>query len=189
LRIRHLQAICLALVLGTPVLATAADHPSLPSVALPSLHTNAAQTVRLRTPADWTVNSTPGEPEMTEARGAGLLVRILRREGELGLDGLHVDCMLVRLAPETQTRPGIEYEYDFVTGAAGDRRAADSAFVVHYDAPIEGSRDWRQRNLTIVGGGESLCVIGYAPLSAWKRKETRRLLDAVLASVEFKPWR
>jgi hypothetical protein len=33
-------------------------------------------------------------------------------------------------------------------------------------------------------------VIGYAPLPAWKKsKELKRLLEAVLASVEFKPWR
>lgn len=175
-------------MIGTAVLATAGDKAS-PSPTLPAVHTNAAQTVRMHTPADWSVSSRPGDPELTEARGSGLLVRILRREGELGLDGLHADCMLLRLAPETQVRPGIEYEYDFVTGAAGERRAADSAFVVHYDDPIDGSRDWRQRNLTIVGGGESLCVIGYAPLAAWKRKQTRQLLEAVLASVEFRPWR
>ena len=47
----------------------------------------------------------------------------------------------------------------------------DSAFVVRYDAPVEGSAAWRQRNLTIVGGGESLCVIGYAPLPAWKKSK------------------
>ncbi len=176
-------------LIGTPVLTAAGDKTPPPALPLPAVHTNGSQTIRLRTPADWTVKNAPGPPEVTEARGAGLIVRILRREGEMGLDGLHVDCMLVRLAPETLTQPGAEYEFDFLTGALGDRRSADSAFVVHYDEPVEGSRDWRQRNLTVVGGGESLCVIGYAPVSAWKRKETRRLLDAVLASVEFKPWR
>ena len=55
---------------------------------------------------------------------------------------------------------------------------------------MAGVRDWRQRNLTVVGGGESLCVIGYAPAADWKKsKETRRLLEAVLASVEMQPWR
>ncbi len=174
-------------LIGTPVLAMAGDKT--PPPPLPAVHTNGSQTIRLHTPADWIVRDAPGQPEITEARGSGLIVRIVRREGELSLDGLHVDCMLVRLAPETQTHPGVEYEFDFLTGTVGDRRSAESAFVVHYDEPIEGSRDWRQRNLTVVGGGESLCVIGYAPVLAWKRKETRRLLDAVLASVEFKPWR
>jgi hypothetical protein len=31
----------------------------------------------------------PGPPEVIEARGDGLFVRVLRREGELGLDSLH----------------------------------------------------------------------------------------------------
>jgi len=189
LRAKPRTAIGLVLALAASVPVAAGDRSPAP-LELPLLHTNAAATLRLRTPRDWSVTSTPGQPELTEAQGGGLLVRILRRDGELGLDSLHVDCMLVRLAPETQSKPQVEYEYDFVSGAAGERRALDSAFVVHYDAAIAGSKDWRQRNLTIVGGGESLCVIGYAPLPAWKRsKDLRRLLDGVLASVEFRPWR
>jgi len=186
---KRLPAIGLVFALVAPLPAAAGDKTVAP-VDLPLLHTNASTTLRLRTPRDWTVKSVPGQPEITEAQGGGLLVRILRRDGELGLDGMHVECMLSRLAPETQAQPQVEYEYDFVSGAAGERRALDSAFVVHYDAPIAGAKDWRQRNLTIVGGGESLCVIGFAPMPAWKRsKELRRLLSAVLASVEFKPWR
>lgn len=183
-----LRAIGLAVaVLASP--AGAGERPAA-AVELPLVHANASATLRLRTPRGWSVSQLPGEPELTEAKGDGLIVRILRRGTELGLDSLHVDCMLVRLAPETQVKPPIEYEYDFVTGAAGDRRAVDSAFVVRYDAPVEGSAAWRQRNLTIVGAGESLCVIGYAPLPAWKKsKPLKQLLEAVLASVEFKPWR
>jgi hypothetical protein len=187
--VKHLRPIALLFaVVASP--AVAGDkRPPVP-VELPAVHTNASATLRLHTPRDWIVTSAPGQPELTEAKGGGLIVRILRRDGEVGLDSLHVECMLARLAPEMHVQPGVEYEYDFIGGAAGERRALDSAFLVHYDEPIEGSAKWRQRNLTIVGGGESLCVIGYAPMPAWKKsKELKRLLEAVLASVEFKPWR
>ena len=99
-------------------------------------------------------------------------MRVLRREGELGLDSLHVECMLVRLAGAMDTFPQVDYEYDFVGGEVGERRALDSAFVVHYDEPVEGYRDWRQRNLTVVGEGESVCVVAYAPLPGLEEVET-----------------
>jgi hypothetical protein len=162
-------------------------EPALPP--LTATHTNPSATVRLHTPASWTVEARTGQPEVLEARGDGLIVRILRREGELGLDSLHVECMLVRLAGAMDTAPQVEYEYDFVGGNVGDRRALDSAFVVHYDTPVEGQRDWRQRNVTVVGGGDSLCVIGYVPAPVWKKsKSARNLLKAVLESVELAPW-
>jgi hypothetical protein len=87
------------------------------------------------------------------------------------------------------TFPQVDYEYDFVGGEVGGRKALDSAFVVHYDAAVEGHRDWRQRNLTVVGGGESVCVIAYAPLPVWKKsKPARNLLTSVVASIEFQEW-
>jgi hypothetical protein len=185
---KHLRAIGFGLVVAAAPVA--GGEKALAPVDLPAVHVNASQTLRLHTPRDWTVRSVPGEPELTEAKGGGLIVRILKRNTELGLDALHADCMLVRLAPETQVEPGVQYEYDFVGGAAGDRRALDSAFLVRYDESVEGSREWRQRNTTLVGGGESLCVIAYAPMPAWKKsKDLKRLLEAVVASVEFKPWR
>ena len=46
--------------------------------------------------------------------------------------------MLVRLAGPMDTFPQVDYEYDFVGGEVGERRALDSAFVVHYDEPVEG---------------------------------------------------
>lgn len=157
---------------------------------LPAVHENASATVRFRTPGDWTVVNKSGDPEVTEARGGQLMLRVLRRSSEWGLDGLHVDCMQVRLAGPMETRPDLDYEYDFVGGAVGGRQVLTSAFVVHYDAPVAGERDWWQRNLTVAGGGESLCVIGYGPASAMKKaKDARRLLDAVVASVEWQPWR
>jgi hypothetical protein len=179
----------LACLLLGPAGRAAGEVPSS-APPLSAVHANGSQTVRLRTPAAWTVTSEAGSVETTEARGDGLIVRVLRREGELGLDSQHVECMLVRLAGAMDMRPEVNYEYDFVGGDVGGRRALDSAFVVHYDEPIAGQRDWRQRNLTLVGRGESVCVIGYAPLAAWKKsKQTRALLKAVLDSVELRPWR
>ena len=157
-----------------------------PAPDLPTEHTNAAKTITFRTPAGWAVQAGTGQPELTEARGDGLILRILRRDGELGLDSMHVECMLVRLAGAMDTFPQVDYEYDFVGGAVGERKALDSAFVVHYDEPIDGHRDWRQRNLTVVGGGESVCIVAYAPLPVWKKsKPARNLLTAIVESVRF----
>jgi len=97
--------------------------------------------------------------------------------------------MLVRLAGPMDTAPGVDYEYDFVGRSVGQRRAMDSAFVVHYDAPIDGHTDWRQWNLTVVGGGESVCVIAHAPLSVWKKsKPARNLLTSIVGSIRFQLW-
>lgn len=173
--------IALALV---GVLASASEPPP-PSLALDHAHRSGRWT--FRTPEGWTVATPPGRPEVTEAKGDGLVVRFVHYEGEQGFDSLHVTCMLERLAPENAAAPQVKYEYDFLGGPVGDRRALDSAFVVRYDAAIGGHREWRQRNLTVVGGGMSLCAITYAPASAWKKSPpTRALLDAVLGSVRFR---
>jgi hypothetical protein len=175
--------VCLMLF-PAPAGAGKKDVPVPPPLI--SEHTNASKTLTFRTPAGWLVEAGSGQPELTEARGDGLLVRILRREGELGLDSLHAECMLVRLAGAMDTSPQVDYEYDFVGGVVGERRALDSAFVVHYDAPIEGHRDWRQRNLTVVGEGESVCVVTYAPLPVWKKsKPARNLLTSIVESIRF----
>ena len=119
--------------------------------------------------------------------GDGVAVRFLYRDGDSGYDSLHGACMLERLAGAMDMEPVVQYEYDFVGGAFGDRRALDSAFVVTYDKPILGERQWRQRTVTIVGNGTSLCAITYAPVTLWKKSApTRALLDAVLASVTFR---
>jgi hypothetical protein len=132
------------------------------------------------------VEAKDGQPEVTEARGDGLIVRILRREGELGIDSLHAECMLVRLRGPMDTSPQVDYEYDFVGGEIGNRRALDSVFVVHYDAAVDAHRDWRQRNLTVVGDGESVCVVAYVPAAVWKKsKPARNLLTAVVESIRF----
>jgi hypothetical protein len=62
----------------------------------------------------------------------------------------------------------------------------DSAFTVTYDAPIDGHTQWRQQNLTVVGKGESVCVIAHAPKSVWKKsKAARNLLTAIVGSIGF----
>jgi hypothetical protein len=183
---KDLAAASFACLLVIPVSAGARPKDAPADPRLPAEHRNAAATFTFHTPSSWVVEARHTVPELTEARGDGLVVRILRREGEQGLDSLHAECMLVRLAGPMDAAPQVDYEYDFLGGSIGERRALDSAFVVHYDEPIDGQRDWRQRNLTVVGHGESLCLIGYSPLATWKRsKPARALLDAVLASVRF----
>jgi len=178
-------ALSLVPLLLVPAL-TGAGSKEPPPPTLVREHWNFSKSLSLRTPEGWAVDAKDGQPEVTEARGDGLIVRILRREGELGLDSLHVECMLVRLRDAMETFPQVDYEYDFVGGALGNRRALDSAFVVHYDDPVDGYRDWRQRNLTVVGDGESVCVVAYAPAPVWKKsKPARNLLTAVVGSIRF----
>jgi hypothetical protein len=158
-----------------------------PPPPLPTLHRHASGGFAFRTPEGWKVESTPENPDTLNASGDGVAVRFVYREGESGYDSLHGACMLERLAGAMDMDPVVQYEYDFVGGVIGDRRALDSAFVVTYDKPILGQRQWRQRNVTIVGNGSSLCAITYAPLPVWKKSApTRALLDAVLGSVTFR---
>lgn len=154
--------------------------------ALTAEHTNAAETFTILTPPEWEFETRAGLPEFSEARGGPLVLRILRREGELGLDGYHVQCMLERLAGPMESQPQVDYEYDFRQGWIGERQALDSAFTVHYDEAIEGYRDWWQRNVTVVGQGESMCVVAMAPSKVWKKsREDRELLEAVMTSVRL----
>jgi hypothetical protein len=183
---RELTVAVSACLLLLPAAIGAGEKGSPASAALTSEHWNASKTVSFRTPAGWVVQTGTGQPEMTEARGDGLIVRVLRREGEIGLDSLHVECMLVRLAEPMDTFPQVDYEYDFLGSTIGERKALDSAFVVHYDDAVDGHRDWRQRNLTVVGQGTSLCVVAYAPLSVWKKsKPARNLLTSILESMKW----
>jgi hypothetical protein len=162
----------------------AGERAKDPSDQLVAKHESASGRFHFRTPEGWTVKTTPGQPERVEARGGNMVFRVLRTEGELGLDGLHVQCMVERLAPQMEAEPQVDYEHDFLEGQVGDRHTLDSAFVVHYDEPVQGDRDWYQHNVTMVGGGESLCLIGMSPRRVWKKsKEARALLEAVMASV------
>jgi hypothetical protein len=165
----------------------AAAAKRAPAPPLPVQHRHPSGGFAFRTPEGWKIDSPPENPETMNAVGDGVAVRFVYRDGESGYDSLHGACMLERLAGAMEMDPVVQYEYDFVGGLVGDRRALDSAFVVTYDKPILGQRQWRQRNVTIVGNGSSLCAITYAPLPLWKKSApTRALLDAVLGSVTFR---
>jgi hypothetical protein len=172
---------------GVAVPADAARRVPDPP-ALETEHTSPSGAFTFRTPAGWVVDSRAEQPETVNAAGSGVRVRFVHRSGEHGYDSLHGACMLERLAPPIETSPVIKYEYDYIGGdIGGDRRALDSAFVIRYDNPVHGHKEWRQRNVTVVGGGHSLCAVSYAPAPLWKKsKEARALLDAVLASVTLR---
>jgi hypothetical protein len=159
----------------------------VPPPALAKEHVHPSGGFSFKTPEAWTVARLPGDPDAVVAAGDRVLVRFVDRPGDNGYDSFHGACMLERLAPPMETSPTVKYEYDFVGGVISNRRALDSAFVVEYDQPIDGEKIWRQRNVTIVGEGHSVCLVGYAPLSLWKKSaQTRALLDAVLGSVTFR---
>jgi hypothetical protein len=158
-----------------------------PPPPLPAQHRLPSGAFAFRTPEAWKIVSTPENPDTLNASGDGVAVRFVYHEGENGYDSFHGACMLERLAGAMEMEPVVQYEYDFVGGVIGDRRALDSAFVVTYDKPILGQRQWRQRTVSIVGNGTSLCAVTYAPATLWKKSApTRALLDAVLASVTFR---
>jgi hypothetical protein len=185
LRLRRSCATALIVALFGPPAWGGGTEASPPPLTQEHVHPSGAFT--FKTPADWQVQQSPTNPYAIEAGGGGLLVRFIFRREEVGYDSLHVDCMLERLASEMEQDPRIRYEYDFVSGVFGDRRGLDSAFVVTYNNPIAGYREWRQRNVTLVGAGQSLCAISYAPLPVWKKsRATRALLDGILASVTFR---
>jgi hypothetical protein len=182
-------ALFVSLLLVPVPLGAKASSPSA-TVSLWYEHRNATESFRFRTPASWIVETLKEAPELLEARGDGVLVRFRHRSQEAGYDSLHADCMLERLTAAMDMEPEVRYEYDFVSWEEGSHRALDSAFAVRYDRPVLGHKEWRQRNLTVVGDGQSLCVITYCPATLWKKSaETRSLLAAVVKSVEFGPWR
>ena len=184
---RVVATLLLAAVSVMSLAPAAAADKRLPPPPLPAQHRHLSGGFAFRTPEGWKVDSPSENPEVVNAAGDGVAVRFVYRDGESGYDSLHGVCMLERLAGAMDMDPVVRYEYDFVGGVIGDRRALDSAFVVTYDKPILGQRQWRQRNVTIVGNGSSLCAITYAPLPLWKKSApTRALLDAVLASVTFR---
>jgi hypothetical protein len=180
---REVAAFSLAIFLF-PVLGVAGGK-ALPPPDLPEQHSNPSGHVTFQTPADWTVSAKDGA--RIDAWGQDLGLRLVERDGEQGLDSFHVDCMMERLAPPMETEPQVAYEYDFIGGMVNGARALDSAFAVRYDKEIRGHRQWRQRNVSLVGSGRSLCVVAYAPAERWKKSaESRALLDAVLSSVLIK---
>ncbi len=185
-----LTALC-ALFLAAAFAPVCLDAVEKRSAAAPPLereHSHPSGAFTFRTPADWTVELLASSPGTQQASRGELLVRFIYRAGEAGYDSLHVTCMLERLAGPMEMEPDVRYEYDFLSGTFGHLRVLDSAFLVRYDEPILGHKEWRQRNFTLVGGGHSLCAIAHAPAKVWKKsRETRSLLDAIVASIVFLP--
>jgi hypothetical protein len=180
---RRIVVLAWLLVLAMPARSWAGNKAVAPPLTREHRHPSGAFT--FRTPADWRVG--PGaRPGTLEARGELLRVLFLFEPRELGYDGLHADCMVQRLRGLPETDPRVKYEYDYISGSVGERRFLDSAFTVRYDVPVDGVSDWRQRNLTVVGAGQSLCVISHAPLAQWKKSAAMRaLIDSIVASVTF----
>lgn len=176
----------LAALLLLPAATSLAGKKKEP-VVLAQEHAHPSGTFTFRTPAGWKSSPVGGRPELFEATDGALVTRFLWRQGEAGYDSLHADCMLERLAGAMETSPQVAYDYDFLGGAIGSRRILDSAFVLRYDEPVLGHREWRQRNVTVVGEGTSLCIITHAPSAAWRKSpQTRELLDGIVQSVTFR---
>jgi len=167
-----------AIGLAVPAAGRGKPEPT----ALTREHVDPSGSFSFRTPESWTVSSP--RHEVLEAEGDSLLVRFLSRTEDHGFDTLHVTCMQDRLADVMEADPRVQYEYDFRQAEVGDKRLLDSAFRTRYDEPVKGHRDWRQRNLTFVSPGKSLCVIAYSPLKLWKGSaQARALLDGIVKSV------
>jgi hypothetical protein len=185
-KLRGISAAVVLAVALCPGIAWAGKKKLPPPPPLPLTHQHPSGAFTFRTPDDWAVTPSTYNPDILEAKGGELMVRFLYRPNEGGLDTTHVDCMLERLAGAMVAEPQVKYEYDFKGGVLASRGALDSAFVVTYDAAINGHRAWRQRNLTLVGRGETICIITYAPAMVWKKSlETQVLLDTVVGSVTF----
>lgn len=148
-------------------------------------HRHESGAFSFRTPEGWAVQ--PGSSGALEAWSGDLGVRFVYRDGENGYDSLHATCILEGLAPPSTAEPQFKYEYEYVGGILGDRRVLDSAHAMRYDEAVHGHRDWRQRTVTVVGGGLSLCVMSFAPKGVWKKTpEARAVLDAVMGSLTFR---
>jgi hypothetical protein len=171
---------CLASSLGRAVLSFDKPGPA----GLSHEHSDPSGSYSFRTPSGWTVDSPPARPDMVEAEGDGMVVRFLHRPDDSGFDSLHVACMQDRLTSALEVDPRVSYEYDFAEGMVGATRVLDSAFRTHYDKPVKGYREWRQRTITLVGAGRSLCIIAYCPTEVWKKSgKARALLESVVMSV------
>lgn len=173
-----------ALVAGSSFEAAARE----PAPPLPLEHRHPSGAFTFRTPEGWEVTrgKRPGSLEVRAAgAAAGARIVFLYEARDLGYDSLHVSCMEARLAGPMETER-VTYEYDFLSADLGRRRLLDSALHVRYDAEVEGARDWRQRNVTLAGPQEALCVIAHVPLRLWKKSaQARAALDAVVQSLAF----
>jgi hypothetical protein len=173
-----------SMLLSTPVLAGSPPPPQLTQE-----HAHSSGVFTFKTPSGWQLEPVKGNKEALDAFGDNVRVRFVYHVGDMGFDIAHSTCMLERLAGSMEMRAAVSYDYDFLSGQLGPYQALDSAFVVTYDRPIGGYNEWHQRNLTLVGQQESLCLIAYAPLKLYKKKSSgvRVLLDAVLNSVNLHP--
>jgi hypothetical protein len=177
-----------ALLAGDLRLAFARKKVQLPEPPpLVHEHQHAGGAVSFRVPEGWAVGKVGRDADAIQTVGNSLVVRIVYRRGGAGFDSFHASCMAERLAGSLVEAPAAGYEYDYVEGAYGQRRALDSAFLVVYDSEVMGHRKWRQRNLTVVGEGHSLCLVAFAPASVWKKSlEARSVLEAVLQNVKLR---
>jgi hypothetical protein len=188
-----LRRITVALALGAGVLALSPSVQARKKAKaadvsrLTQEHTHPSGAFRIRVPAGWAVGEAKNDPGTLQAAGDGMVVRFVYRAGDAGYDAFHGICISERLAGKPGEAPATRYEYDYVDGAYGDRRSLDSAFFVEYDEEVMGQRKWRQRNLTVVGGGDSLCIVAFAPVSVWnKSSDARAVLEAVVQNVKFR---
>lgn len=186
---RHLSllgrsALVVVLLAATVALAAAGQAP----IVLGPVHEHPSGAFSFRAPQDWKVEKAADDPDAIDAVSPeGVLVRLVYRRGDVGYDALHGLCMAQSFPGHREADPKREYEYDYVEGNHGVQRTLDSAFVVEYDSPIQGYTKWRQRNLTMVGGGHSLCLITFAPVRVWKKSPRARAGEtALLANVKFR---
>jgi hypothetical protein len=158
--------------------------PEPPPLTQEYVHKNGA--FRFLVPEDWKVEPIKSDSDAVQATGQGLVIRFIYRKGEVGYDAFHGSCLAERLNTGVEGAPATGYEYDYVEGSYGERRSLDSAFATDYGAEILGHRKWRQRNLTVVGRGHSLCLISFVPQSVWKKsRAARSVVEAVLQNVKF----
>ena len=175
------------LILGLAALPALAKEKAPPQIAMTAQHVNPTGAFSFWTPDGWKEGPVVENPEGVEVSKDQLMVRFLYSPGDSGYDSLHSTCMLIRLADAMDQAPQVTYEYDFLSAEIDEMRLLDSAFDVKYDNPVMGASQWRQRNLTIVGRGHSLCAISYAPTAIWKKSvEARTTLDSIVKSVVFK---
>jgi hypothetical protein len=180
-----LAALLMAASAGRVLAGKKAKLPDPPSLSQVYVHRTGQFTFRV--PESWRIGAhVNGDPDTVQAVGDGLVVRFVYRDREAGYDAFHGICLAERLVGREHDAAPAQYEYDYVEGSYGDRRALDSVFVVEYGKDVLGHRKWRQRNLTVVGGGHSICLIAFAPASVWKKSiEARGVLEAVLQNVKF----
>ncbi len=168
-------------------LALLAAHAAAPAAEPPSLaqeHRLFDGAVFLRAPEGWQVAPVAGRADAFDVAGDKLVFRLSFHATELPPDAFHGQCLLERLAPALELDAEVNYEYDYVGGRVLGRAALDSAYRVRYDAVTRGAREWRQRSLSLVGQGASLCVVQMAPARDWKNSpRLRDLAAAVLSSV------